>query len=186
MHRDHPPDVGSSGLVNCALGSASQLSNSSLWCISQGLQALIEFTKQSENNIILVIGCRNPDNPSFSTALNGLEKIQKLDIFALDLASQDSIRAFASHVLDTYPQQISVLLLCAGAILSTRSVDSPGIERTLQINVMSQALLLQCLWTRLVESGNHQKQSSRVVFVGSSMHRSAAQSKFCFPYANDQ
>lgn len=139
-----------------------------------GFQALIDFAKQSKDNIILVLGCRTPAKPSVSETLGGLEKIHKLDIFDLDLADSASIRAFAAHVLQTYPQMISVFLLCAGAVFSKRSVDENGIEKTLQVNALSQALLLQCLWKRLVDSNDGNVPSSRVVFVASALHKNAA------------
>ncbi|KAF8607663.1 NAD(P)-binding protein [Ceratobasidium sp. AG-I] len=139
-----------------------------------GFQALIDFAKQSKDNIILVLGCRSPAKPSISETLGSLEKVHKLDIFDLDLAKSDSIQAFAAYVLQTYSQNISVLLLCAGAVFSQRLVNEAGIEKTLQVNALSQALLLQCLWKRLVDSSNGGLAPSRVVFVASSLHKNAA------------
>jgi NAD(P)-dependent dehydrogenase (short-subunit alcohol dehydrogenase family) len=132
-----------------------------------------------------VLGCRNPDNPAVLAAFAGFENIHELDIFKLDLTSQDSIRAFASHVLETYSQEISVLLLCAGAVCAKRDVDSSGIERTLQINILSQALLLRYLWTRLVEPAGRET-SPRVVFVASSLHKKAAQRTLSLVHTSNQ
>lgn len=151
----------------------------------KGFEALQDFAKQSERNIILVLGCRSPARPVVSETFSALEKIHKLDIFELDLTSHDSIRAFAAHVLETYSQEISALLLCAGAIYSKRTVDTAGVEMTLQVNVLSQALLLQCLWARLIEPAARHRTSARVVFVASSLHKKAAQRKSdCF-YTNN-
>ncbi|KAG8705960.1 hypothetical protein FRC08_001349 [Ceratobasidium sp. 394] len=140
-----------------------------------GFQALLDFVKQSEENVILVLGCRTPTNPSVSEAFSGIPKINKLDIVALDLVDLNSTRAFAAHVLQSYPQQISVLLLCAAAIYSRHSVDQSGNEKTLQTNVLSQALLLQCLWPRLTNLELSDGVSPRIVFVASSLHKGAAQ-----------
>ncbi|KAG8745536.1 hypothetical protein FRC10_007714 [Ceratobasidium sp. 414] len=104
-----------------------------------------------------------------------MPRISKLDIVTLDLVDSDSTRAFASHVLQSYPQQISVLLLCAAAIYSLHSVDQSGNEKTLQTNVLSQALLLQCLWPRLTNLELSNGVSPRIVFVASSLHKGAAQ-----------
>ncbi|CAE6481727.1 unnamed protein product [Rhizoctonia solani] len=132
-----------------------------------GLEALATYVIQSEDDIILVLGCRNPADPLVSTRLGGLQNIRKLDIFELDLTSNNSIREFSAHILGTYSQQISVLLLCAGAMYGRHIVDSSGVEQTLKVNAISQGLLLECLWPRLA--------CSRVVFVASSLHKKVSQ-----------
>ncbi|CAE6425514.1 unnamed protein product [Rhizoctonia solani] len=139
-----------------------------------GLEALATYVKQSKNDIILVLGCRNPNNPTISTRLGEAPNVRKLDTFELELTSDDSIRRFATHVLETYSQRISVLLLCAGAMYAKRIVDSSGIEQTLKVNVLSQGLLLECLWPRLLDPAGGMA-CSRVVFVASSLHKKAAQ-----------
>lgn len=140
-----------------------------------GFEALQDFVIQSERSIILVLGCRSPTRHIVSETFSSLDKVHKLDIVELDLTSHDSIRGFAAHVLETYSQEISVVLLCAGAIYSKHTVDTAGAEMTLQVNVLSQALLLQCLWARLVEPAARHRTSPRIVFVASSLHKKAAQ-----------
>ncbi|KDN50887.1 hypothetical protein RSAG8_00514, partial [Rhizoctonia solani AG-8 WAC10335] len=115
-----------------------------------GLEALATYLKQSENDIILVLGCRNPANPLVSTQLGGFQNIRKLDIFELELTSNDSIRGFASHILEVYPQQ---------------SYRAPSLCR--------RRLLLECLWPRLVGPAGGMV-CSRVVFVASSLHKKAS------------
>ncbi|KAG9087224.1 hypothetical protein FRC06_002633 [Ceratobasidium sp. 370] len=110
-----------------------------------------------------------------------MPRISKLDIVTLDLVDLDSTRAFASHVLQSYSQQISVLLLCAAAIYSCHSVDQSGNEKTLQTNVLSQALLLRCLWPRLTNPELSNGVASRIVFVSSSLHKGAAQEQRVSP-----
>ncbi|CAE6454593.1 unnamed protein product [Rhizoctonia solani] len=149
-----------------------------------GLEALVTYVKQSENDIVLVLGCRYPVNPQVSTRLGVFQNIQKLDTFELELTSNDSIRGFAAHILETYSQQISVLLLCAGAMYGKRIVDPSGIEQTLKVNVLSQGLLLESLWPRIVgpTSGT---VCSRVVFVASSLHKKASQQHEVSPSSID-
>jgi NAD(P)-dependent dehydrogenase (short-subunit alcohol dehydrogenase family) len=129
---------------------------------------------------MLVLGCRIPLKASVSETLGSMPKISKLDIVTLDLADSDSTRAFASHVLQTYSENISVLLLCAGAVYGQRLVDQAGNEKTLKVNALSQALLLQCLWSRL--TGQNNVNGARVVFVASSLHKKAAQGRNFSPY----
>ncbi|CEL59483.1 hypothetical protein RSOLAG1IB_03416 [Rhizoctonia solani AG-1 IB] len=139
-----------------------------------GLEALASYVKQSEKDIILVLGCRNPSDPLITTRLGEAPNVRKLDAFELELTNSDSIRRFATHVLETYSQKISVLLLCAGAMYAKRVVDSSGIEQTLKVNALSQGFLLEYLWSRLFEPADGMVRS-RVVFVASSLHKKAAQ-----------
>ncbi|CAE6527413.1 unnamed protein product [Rhizoctonia solani] len=171
------PAHGSSGRVPIlvvATGGSSGL----------GFEALATYVKQSENDITLVLGCRNPVSPLVSTRLREFQNVRKLDIFELELTSNDSIRGFAAHILETYSQQISVLLLCAGAMCGTRIVDSSGIEQTLQVNALSQGLLLECLWLRLIRPVDGMV-CSRVVFVASSLHKKASQQHEVSPSSID-
>ncbi|KAH7343864.1 hypothetical protein B0J17DRAFT_193939 [Rhizoctonia solani] len=149
-----------------------------------GFEALATYVKQSDNDIILVLGCRTPTNSLVSTRLEAFQNIRKLDIFELELTSNDSVRGFAARILETYQQQISVLLLCAGAMYGKRIVDSSGIEQTLKVNVLSQGLLLQRLWPRLVGPANCMV-CSRVVFVASSLHKKASQQHEVSPSSID-
>ncbi|KAJ1308585.1 hypothetical protein OPQ81_004283 [Rhizoctonia solani] len=149
-----------------------------------GLEALATFVAESENDIILVLGCRNPANSQVSTRLGGLKNIQKLDIVGLELTSNDSIRGFATHILEKYPQRISALLLCAGAMYEKRVVESSGIEQTLQVNALSQGLLLECLWPMFFQSAGSMV-CSRVVFVASSLHKKASQQNEVSPSSID-
>ncbi|KAG9118764.1 hypothetical protein FRC07_006559 [Ceratobasidium sp. 392] len=115
-----------------------------------------------------------------------MPRISKLDIVTLDLVDLASTRAFASHVLQSYSQQISVLLLCAAALYGHYSVDEHGNEKTLQTNVLSQAMLLQCLWPRLTDPELLNGALPRIVFVGSSLHKGAAQEHSVSPSNVDE
>ncbi|CUA70249.1 hypothetical protein RSOLAG22IIIB_00601 [Rhizoctonia solani] len=55
-----------------------------------------------------------------------------------------------------------------------RIADSSGIEQTLKVNALSQGLLLEPLWPRLIQPAGG-TVCSRVVFVASSLHKEASQ-----------
>jgi len=77
---------------------------------------------------------------------------------------------FALKVLNDIPSPIGYIVLCAGIVCGARRITGDGIEETLQVNALSQALLLDLLLPKLESSGRH----ARVVFVASSLHRQAA------------
>jgi NAD(P)-dependent dehydrogenase (short-subunit alcohol dehydrogenase family) len=89
---------------------------------------------------------------------------------ALDLASFDSVRAFADQFLATR-DRLHVLVLNAGCILKERRTTVDGHEAQLQTNHLGHFLLTDLLHDRLVESS-----PARVVVVASDAHRFAGRS----------
>ena len=60
-----------------------------------------------------------------------------------------------------------MLVLCAGMVGGARRVTVDGEEETLQVNTLSQALLVDLLMPKL---GNL-AEKARILFVGSALHR---------------
>jgi NAD(P)-dependent dehydrogenase (short-subunit alcohol dehydrogenase family) len=90
---------------------------------------------------------------------------------ACDLRSRHSVHVFAATLLNDVTGSIYALVLCSGITCISRRV-SDGEEETLQVNALNQALLLQLLLTKL----GRDTQPGRVIFVGSELHRIAAES----------
>ncbi len=90
-------------------------------------------------------------------------------VFALDLASFSSIRAFARQILAAY-ERIDVLILNAGLVLQKRQETAEGIEATFGINHLGHFLLTELLLDRIRASA-----PARIVVVSSDAHRRARQ-----------
>lgn len=90
-----------------------------------------------------------------------------VEVMALDLASTDSIRSFATAFLDTHPR-LDVLVNNAGLILSERSETEEGFETTFGVNHLGHVLLTDLLLDRLKASA-----PSRIVVVASEAHKFA-------------
>ena len=86
---------------------------------------------------------------------------------ALDLASTESIRSFATAFLDTHPR-LDVLVNNAGLILSDRSETKDGFETTFGVNHLGHVLLTELLLDRLKASA-----PARIVVVASEAHKFA-------------
>jgi NAD(P)-dependent dehydrogenase (short-subunit alcohol dehydrogenase family) len=90
-----------------------------------------------------------------------------VEVMALDLASTDSIRAFAAAFLESHPR-LDVLVNNAGLILSERSETEDGFETTFGVNHLGHVLLTDLLLERLTASA-----PSRIVVVASEAHKFA-------------
>ena len=85
----------------------------------------------------------------------------------LDLASLDSVRAFAGWFLERF-DRLDVLVNNAGLVLDERRLTTDGFEVMFGVNHLGHFLLTDLLRDRLVESA-----PSRVVVVSSFVHRLA-------------
>jgi len=66
-----------------------------------------------------------------------------------------------------HPEPIDALVLCAGKVSGTHRNTVDGQEETLQVNVLSHALLIDLLAPKLGAGSS----SCRILLVGSSLHR---------------
>jgi NAD(P)-dependent dehydrogenase (short-subunit alcohol dehydrogenase family) len=91
----------------------------------------------------------------------------RVEVMALDLASTNSIRAFAKAFLAAHPR-LDVLVNNAGLILSERTTTEDGFETTFGVNHLGHVLLTELLLDRLKESA-----PARIVVVASEAHKFA-------------
>jgi len=89
---------------------------------------------------------------------------------ALDMSTFSSISAFASQ-LKNQIQEIDIVLLNAGVLNTTFKVGEEGFEETIQVNVLSTALLALLLLPWMKEAG---RGKAHLGFVTSGTHRSVA------------
>jgi len=99
--------------------------------------------------------------------INTRAESDRVEYVALDLASLASVRACAKDLLERL-EEIHVLDLNAGGILSRRQVTEDGFEAQFQANHLGHFLLANLLRERLQKSA-----PSRVVVVSSVGHRQA-------------
>ena len=93
------------------------------------------------------------------------ETAAEVRVFALDLASFASIRAFAAGILEAYPR-IDVLILNAGLVLQKRQETVEGLEATFGINHLGHFLLTELLLERIKASA-----PARIIVLSSDAHR---------------
>lgn len=124
----------------------------------------------------VIIGSRNFPPPEQANQLLALRSSSQttIEYLPLDLTSPTSVEAFPEHVKDALlDTRIDILLLCAGTWAGERRTvkipgDSPEIEETLYVNIVSQALLTNRLLKMMTKTG-------RISIVNSGRHFKAPQ-----------
>lgn len=113
----------------------------------------------------VIIACRDQ-----SKALDAIAKIKQqqadadVEFRVLDLASFDSIHAFAAALLAEHPS-IDVLINNAGAYPTKQQFTKEGFEFQFGVNYLGHVLLTQLLLPALQQSGD-----ARVIHLSSIMH----------------
>ena len=121
----------------------------------------------------LILGCRNTakgeEAKTAVLASNLLsQKPPTIEVWPLDMARYDSVRAFG--------QRASQTLSCLDAVILNAGVDlrqfelAEGIESTLTVNVVSTFLLAQLVLPKLRETAETQGRDTNLTFVGSMIH----------------
>ena len=117
----------------------------------------------------VVMACRNPERAAEAhRRLLSAVPDARAEVMALDLADLESVRAFATAFLKTYPR-LDVLINNAGLMALPRQTTAQGFETQLGVNHLGHFALTIRLLPRLVES-----TGSRVVNVSSEAHRAGS------------
>ncbi len=128
-----------------------------------GLEAAVGLARQGATVVIT-----SRDREKGRVAFDEIARRSGSDevaVLPLDLASFDSIHAFADELLDRY-DRLDVLVNNAGGILSDRRVTEEGFEATFGANHLGPFLLTDLLADRLRASA-----PARIVNVASIAHR---------------
>lgn len=113
----------------------------------------------------VVMACRDKQRGESALAeVKAASKNPAVHLMILDLASQSSVRAFASEFESRY-RRLDVLVNNAGVALSKREMTDDGTVATFAVNYLSPFLLTNLLLPRLVASA-----PSRIVNLTSALH----------------
>jgi NAD(P)-dependent dehydrogenase (short-subunit alcohol dehydrogenase family) len=130
-----------------------------------GKEAAVDLAKQGA---VVTITSRSPDKGE--AALREIRRRsgnESADVMRLDLASFDSIRAFAEEANARF-DRLDVLINNAGGILSYRQQTSEHFEMTFGVNHLGHFLLTDLLLDKIKASA-----PSRIINVASLAHRMA-------------
>jgi NAD(P)-dependent dehydrogenase (short-subunit alcohol dehydrogenase family) len=95
-----------------------------------------------------------------------------VQVLKLDMDDYESVKEFCTKVKNEIPV-IDILILNAGTGNTVYETSKSGHERILQVNYLSNALLVSVLLPRLVSSADKTGNPTRITWVGSRMYRMA-------------
>jgi NAD(P)-dependent dehydrogenase (short-subunit alcohol dehydrogenase family) len=123
----------------------------------------------------VVIGGRSSDKvAAFVNQLSMDFKGEKIDGYALDLADLESVRSFATYVLDTYQDQEIDCLINNAGIIAPVAETIQGLELQMGTNVVGHFLLSKLLISKTrrqvwLTSTSHMAVSFWITAVGTCM-----------------
>ncbi|KAF9333756.1 hypothetical protein BG006_003204 [Podila minutissima] len=128
----------------------------------------------AQPNVHLILGCR--DTQRGAAGVKNLEPFlangSTVEHKPLDLATFASVRKFATELAESQPQGIHTLILNAGLMVFSRRMTVDNFETNLQVNHLSQFLLVQLLLPLLRKGhATWPEEPSCITFVSSSLHQ---------------
>ncbi|MCJ1402827.1 hypothetical protein MMC11_006048 [Xylographa trunciseda] len=134
-----------------------------------GLEAAVKFLTLGAST--LIIGARTPAKAARAKAsIEGrAHRPGAVQIWALDMASFDSVAAFADRASRELPR-VDVALLNAGVISRAYGATGDGWEETLQVDALATLLLALLLLPKLRASGT-ETRPAHLAITSSSRHK---------------
>ncbi|KAF5316724.1 hypothetical protein D9619_006560 [Psilocybe cf. subviscida] len=137
--------------------------------IGIGFEAAKHFAQMNPEKLILA--CRNKDKGQAALKILEAETgCHTAEVWSLDLASFDSVRAFADKFNKECPR-LDILVENAAILPAEPYVmTSDGWEATFEVNNLSTSLLGLLLVPRMLETAEKFATTPRIVVVSSNMH----------------
>jgi NAD(P)-dependent dehydrogenase (short-subunit alcohol dehydrogenase family) len=127
---------------------------------------LITARELARAGALVVLGCRDAGRGlAARDRIAAAAPDAELDLRVLDLASLESVRAFAADVRGDYPA-LDLLINNAGIMATPRRITEDGFELQLGVNHLGHFAL-----TGLLLGAMEGREGARVVTVSSTMHR---------------
>lgn len=98
------------------------------------------------------------------------EKVGKLEIWALDLMSLQSVQSFVKKLETSGFKNLNYLINNAAVMFAPKTITIDGLESHFQVNYLGHCLLIWSLMPLMVRSAKKCGQRSRIVNVSSSTH----------------
>lgn len=138
--------------------------------VGLGFEAALKFVALGASKVILAVrdvlkGAAAARQIDHQTQRKGVTEVWKLD-----MDHYSSVSQFAARVSSELPR-VDIAILNAGVTYKDYTVGAEGWESTLQVNVMSTALLALLLLPKLRESKTSVEDIAHLVIVTSEAHR---------------
>jgi NAD(P)-dependent dehydrogenase (short-subunit alcohol dehydrogenase family) len=138
--------------------------------VGLGYESALKFASLGASSMVLGVRSlqRGGDAKATICERTGYDPA-KVKLYPLDMSSFASVESFARTVSKEVPR-IDVVVLNAGMAAAGYNVSSEGYEMSLQVNVLSTALLAICLLPQLRETAGNTGRATHLELVGSVAH----------------
>lgn len=139
--------------------------------IGLGSEAAVKFASLGAARLVLgVRSLRRGEEAKAEICRRTNYDTNNIHLYEIDMSTFASVEDFIKALSIKEPQ-IDVAVLNAGVAMPAYNLSPDGYEMTLQVNVLSTALLAILLLPLLQKTSQSSGHSSRLVFVGSDGHR---------------
>lgn len=135
--------------------------------VGLGLEAARHIVRLNAAKVILAVRNLDKGQAAKEDIEASTKRIGVVDVWALDLSSYSSVKAFARRV-DSELERLDAVIENAG-ILTFEFTSVDGVERTLMVNTISTVLLGTMLLPKLKQSSKRTGQRGRLAFIGSDL-----------------
>ncbi|KAK0641835.1 putative short-chain dehydrogenase/reductase family protein [Cercophora newfieldiana] len=132
-----------------------------------GLEAARHFVRLDAAKVILAVRSVEKGQKAAADIVNSTGRKGVVEVWELDLARFDSVKAFAQRALAL--ERLDVLVANAGIFMFDWS-EAEGSEATVTVNVVSHMLLVMLVLPKMRETAERVGSAGRIVFCGSFTH----------------
>ncbi|KAJ4351740.1 uncharacterized protein N0V89_007083 [Didymosphaeria variabile] len=132
-----------------------------------GLETARHLVRSSAARVILTVRNMKAGEAAKADIERSTGRKGTIEVWHLDLASYDSIKAFANR-MSSQVERIDAFISNAG-IQMDRWETAEGMELSMQVNVISTMLLSALIMPKLVENAKKVGGEPKLVFVGSAL-----------------
>ncbi|EXJ62898.1 hypothetical protein A1O7_03341 [Cladophialophora yegresii CBS 114405] len=139
--------------------------------VGLGLEAAIKFARLGASRLILGVRfLQRGEDARAQICQQAGYNAANVQIYQVDMSSFESVKSFAKAITEAEPT-LDIAVLNAGIAASSYQLSPDGYEMSLQVNVLSTALLAVLLLPKLHQSAQTSGSPSHLEFVGSVSHR---------------
>jgi len=133
-----------------------------------GFKTSVKFVQLGASRVILAVRSLKEGEDAKAQIEARSSREDVVEVWQVDMLDYDSIRAFAARV-DKELYQMDIAVLNAGIVMATYQQPAYGWEKTLQVNVLSTALLSHPLLPK-VRTGRTAEFTPVLELVSSELH----------------
>jgi NAD(P)-dependent dehydrogenase (short-subunit alcohol dehydrogenase family) len=137
-----------------------------------GLEAARHYVRLDAKKVILAVRNMESGNAVKKSIEESTQRLDVVEVWNLDMSRSASVREFSQRVTRELPR-LDVAALNAGVATKDWELSPDGYEQTLQVNVISTALLAVLLLPKLCATADEYGVTPRMSIVSSGLHEIA-------------